>query len=53
MRIAWIIRKERRIDHMVYMTNGVALRNDDGELIAYYEKHEYRDKESMKMYDLK
>ena len=32
----------------VYM---VALRNDDGELIAYYEKHEYRDKESMKMYD--
>ena len=34
----------------VYM---VALRNGDGELIAYYEKHEYRDKESMKMYDLK
>ena len=32
----------------VYM---VALRNDDGELIAYYEKHEYRNKETMKMYD--
>ena len=32
----------------VYM---VALR-DDGELIGYYEKHEYRDKETMKMYDL-
>ena len=29
----------------------VALR-DDGELIGYYEKHEYRDKETMKMYDL-
>lgn len=33
----------------VYMT---ALRNDGGELIGYYEKHEYRDRESMKMYDL-
>lgn len=33
----------------VYM---VALRNDAGELIGYYEKHEYRDKETMKMYDL-
>ena len=32
----------------VYM---VALR-DNGELIGYYEKHEYRDKETMKMYDL-
>jgi hypothetical protein len=25
---------------------------NDGELIAYYEKHEYRDKETMKMYDI-
>ena len=25
---------------------------DDGELIAYYEKHEYRDRETMKMYDM-
>ncbi|MCR5060463.1 MAG: PAS domain-containing protein [Saccharofermentans sp.] len=33
----------------VYM---VALRNDDGELIGYYEKHEYRNRETMKMYDL-
>ncbi len=33
----------------VYM---VALRNDSGELIAYYEKHEYRDRETMNMYDM-
>ena len=33
----------------VYM---VALRNDAGELIAYYEKHEYRNRETMKMYDM-
>ena len=33
----------------VYM---VALRNDAGKLIGYYEKHEYRDRETMKMYDL-
>lgn len=33
----------------VYMT---ALRNDIGELIGYYEKHEYRTRESMKMYDM-
>ena len=32
----------------VYM---VALR-DEGELIGYYEKHEYRDAETMKLYDL-
>lgn len=32
----------------VYM---VALR-DEGELIGYYEKHEYRNRETMKMYDL-
>ena len=34
----------------VYM---VALRNDSGELIGYYEKHEYRNRETMKMYDIK
>ena len=34
----------------VYM---VALRNDAGELIGYYEKHEYRNRETMKMYDLR
>ncbi len=33
----------------VYM---VALRNDAGDLIGYYEKHEYRDRETMKMYDI-
>ena len=33
----------------VYM---VALRDDDGELIGYYEKHEYRTAETMKMYDI-
>lgn len=31
----------------VYMT---ALRNDSGELIGYYEKHEYRSRETMPMY---
>ena len=33
----------------VYM---IALRNEAGELIGYYEKHEYRDRETMQMYDL-
>lgn len=33
----------------VYM---VALRDETGELIAYYEKHEYRNRETMKMYDM-
>ena len=33
----------------VYM---VALRDDEGGLIDYYEKHEYRDGETMKLYDL-
>lgn len=32
----------------VYM---VALRNERGKLIGYYEKHEYRNKETMKKYD--
>lgn len=32
----------------VYM---VALRDDDGGLIGYYEKHEYRDSETAKLYD--
>lgn len=34
----------------VYM---VALRDEEGRLIGYYEKHEYRDRETMKMYDFK
>ena len=29
----------------------VALRDDDGSLIGYYEKHEYRDRERAKKYD--
>lgn len=33
----------------VYM---VALRDEDKKLIGYYEKHEYRNAETMKMYDL-
>lgn len=32
----------------VYM---VALRDEDGKLIGYYEKHEYRDRETMQFYD--
>ena len=34
----------------VYM---VALRDEDGNLIGYYEKHEYRDRETMQMYDFR
>ena len=34
----------------VYM---VALRDDSGQLIGYYEKHEYRDRETMGLYDFK
>ena len=34
----------------VYM---VALRDEDGKLIGYYEKHEYRTCENMKLYDFK
>ena len=29
----------------------VALRDDAGRLIGYYEKHEYRDRETRKFYD--
>ena len=34
----------------VYM---VALRDDDGTLIGYYEKHEYRNAETARLYDYK
>ena len=34
----------------VYM---VALRDEVGKLIGYYEKHEYRDRETMGLYDFK
>lgn len=30
----------------------VALRDDDGNLIGYYEKHESRTREAMKRYDM-
>ena len=33
----------------VYM---IALRDEDGTLIGYYEKHEYRNRETAKKYDL-
>lgn len=33
----------------VYM---IALRDEEGELIGYYEKHEYRNIETMKLYDM-
>lgn len=33
----------------VYM---IALRDDSGKLIGYYEKHEYRDRETAKFYDI-
>lgn len=33
----------------VYM---IALRNGDGKLIGYYEKHEYRNRETMEMYKM-
>ena len=33
----------------VYM---VALRDDDGTLIGYYEKHEYRNRETADLYDM-
>ena len=34
----------------VYM---VALRDDDGELIGYYEKHEYRNRETKSLYEFR
>ena len=30
----------------------IALRDDDGSLIGYYERHEYRDPETRAMYDM-
>lgn len=50
---------EGRENNMVYTAHNekenkdvymVALRGDDGELIGYYEKHEYRDREKMEPY---
>lgn len=53
--------KESKENNMVYTSYNekenkdvymVALRDDGGELIGYYEKHEYRDRETAKMYEL-
>ena len=30
----------------------VALRDGEGKLIGYYEKHEYRNRETAKLYDI-
>lgn len=41
--------KNVKINKDIYM---VALRDDEGELIGYYEKHEFRTDETMKKYDI-
>ena len=58
--VAWF--SESRSHNLIYTSRNekenkdvymVALRNGSGELIGYYEKHEYRDRETMPMYDFK
>lgn len=58
--IAWFAKSpENNIIHTFYNEKQnkdvymVALRDENKELIGYYEKHEYRDKETMGMYDFK
>ncbi|MEE1187128.1 MAG: PAS domain-containing protein [Acutalibacteraceae bacterium] len=46
--IVYIAHKDKD-NRDVYM---IALRDDEGELIGYYEKHEYKNKETKKMYDI-
>ena len=41
--------RNERVNKDVYM---VALRNENGELIGYYEKHEYRNKETKALYNM-
>lgn len=41
--------KNIKLNKDVYM---VALRGENGELIGYYEKHEFRTEETMKKYDI-
>lgn len=41
--------KNKKLNKDVYM---VALRDGEGELIGYYEKHEFRNPENMKMYNI-
>ena len=47
--IVYTFRNEKE-NKDVYM---VALRDEDGTLIGYYEKHEYRDVETSALYDLR
>ena len=55
--VAWF--SKNRENNIVYISHNdkenrdvymVALRNDNGELIGYYEKHEYRNKETAELY---
>lgn len=41
--------KNTKYNKDIYM---VALRDESGELIGYYEKHEFRNSETMKRYDI-
>lgn len=41
--------KNVKLNKDVYM---VALRDEEGNLIGYYEKHEFRENETMKRYDI-
>ncbi len=56
--VAWF--KESKNNNMIYTSRNnkenkdvymVALRDEEGNLIAYYEKHEYRNKEERELYD--
>ena len=55
--VAWF--KESKENNVVYISHKekdnrdvymVALRDENGELIGYYEKHEYRNKETAELY---
>ena len=57
--VAWF--KESRDNNIVYTSRNdkenkdvymVALRDDNGALIGYYEKHEYRNRETIKLYEM-
>ena len=56
--VAWF--KESKDNNIIYTYHNekenkdvymVALRDDDGELIGYYEKHEYRNRETTGLYE--
>ena len=58
--VAWF--KESKDNNIIYTYRNdeenkdvymVALRDDDGTLIGYYEKHEYRNRETTGLYDFK